>query len=432
MIKNNHWQINCTATRMQKENIVIVGGGITGLYCAWKLADKFNITLLEARDRFGGRIHSISSNWGIIEAGAEFVHGKATNTLALLKKAGIKTNPVGGKFLQNKNGQWIEEDDPHPGFWEKMMEQLATVNSDETLGNFLNKNFAGESLHDFRARVRAYAEGFDVADPDKVSAKALYNEWSHEGDGDLRIEGGYSAVINFLLYELKGKADLRMNNAVKRIDPVDNTVQVILSAGEKIIADKVLITVPVSLLAEKNYSSSIQFPVEMSVYQVAAGDIGFGGVIKIIMECSERFWQEDIGFVISNEVIPTWWTQLPSHKPILTGWVGGTKAAKIKDATKEQIKSYALQSLSAIFRLPVTEIENKAKRIHIFNWFTDPWTKGAYSYDYPQTAAARSLLQNNFEEKIWFAGEALYSGPHPGTVEAALTSAEDVIGRLLL
>lgn len=201
---------------MRKQTLIIIGGGIAGLYAARKLAGKFNITLLEAQDRFGGRIHSISGDSGIIEAGAEFVHGNARITKLLLKEAGINTIKTGGHFLQSNNGQWTEDDEQHSQLWEDMLKQLSKAKTSDTLSGVLAKHFPGEALTAFRQRVRSYAEGFDVADPDKAAALALYKEWSQQGDEDHRVEGGYINLVKFLVNDLGNKAEIQLNSSVKK------------------------------------------------------------------------------------------------------------------------------------------------------------------------------------------------------------------------
>ena len=55
---------------------------------------------------------------------------------------------------------------------------------------------------------------------------------------------------------------------------------------------------------------------------------------------------------------------------------------------------------------------------------------GAYSYATVETEAAKKLMTTPLANTIFFAGEALYSGNHPGTVEAALVSALDAVAAL--
>jgi monoamine oxidase len=68
-------------------------------------------------------------------------------------------------------------------------------------------------------------------------------------------------------------------------------------------------------------------------------ELGFGSVIKLIFLFREAFWFERkkiSGFLLSDEAIPTWWTQLPDQTPILTGWLGGPKAALMSSMSQDK------------------------------------------------------------------------------------------------
>lgn len=71
------------------KQVIIIGGGISGLAAASRLKG-CNVTLLEAKDRLGGRIHTIRSGNQIVEFGAEFVHGQNKTLLQLIEEAGLK------------------------------------------------------------------------------------------------------------------------------------------------------------------------------------------------------------------------------------------------------------------------------------------------------------------------------------------------------
>src|SRR5260221_6756877 len=88
---------NCQMAKTDSAHIVIVGAGAAGLMTARELgrAGK-RVTILEARDRCGGRIHPLpAAEFGCpAEGGAEFVHGEAPVTRALLREAGLSLTPI--------------------------------------------------------------------------------------------------------------------------------------------------------------------------------------------------------------------------------------------------------------------------------------------------------------------------------------------------
>jgi len=175
----------------------------------------------------------------------------------------------------------------------------------------------------------------------------------------------------------------------------------------------------------------------------AINDLGFGAIIKFLLEFKDAFWEKsdtkkltgkslkDMAFLISDENIPTWWTQYPKHSTLLTGWLGGPRAEEKKGNTTEELLQQALQSLSNIFKITVDELKAKLIASSIMNWTAEPFTRGSYSYDTVAAPQARMVLDTGVDNAIFFAGEYLYDGPAMGTVEAALTSGQNVAKGIL-
>ena len=44
---------------MKRKKIAVVGSGISGLSCAWKLTEKFDVDLYECQGRFGGHSNTV-------------------------------------------------------------------------------------------------------------------------------------------------------------------------------------------------------------------------------------------------------------------------------------------------------------------------------------------------------------------------------------
>jgi monoamine oxidase len=191
-------------------------------------------------------------------------------------------------------------------------------------------------------------------------------------------------------------------------------------------AEKAIITVPLPILTAAAASASINFTPPLDDYIKAAEEIGMGEVIKIVLQFKQRFWKEDTGFVLTDETFPTWWTQLPDETQILTGWAGGTKAEQFHGHSDDEILEKALFSLAAIFNKTISELKENLQQSWIFNWQKDVHSMGAYSYSMPNSDISRKILNLPVADTIYFAGEALYDGESPGTVEAALASGKKV------
>jgi monoamine oxidase len=178
--------------------------------------------------------------------------------------------------------------------------------------------------------------------------------------------------------------------------------------------------------------------------QIAAlQKLGFGAVIKVLLQFDNVLWEteltqstanarlQNMAFLFSDEEIPTWWTQVPNHEPLLTGWLGGAPAARLVNTPAEDVLQLALSSLSNIFNVSTGALKKKLVAWHVANWTAEPYIYGSYAYDTVDTAAALQILKQPVANTLYFAGEFMYQGTAMGTVEAALTSGRDTAHQLL-
>src|ERR671927_1444137 len=100
-----------------ENGVVIVGAGAAGLMAARELARAGKrVVVLEARDRCGGRIHPLpAAEFGYpAEGGAEFVHGAAAHTRALMREAGLSLSPLAGTRWRAADGVLAPDQGPTP------------------------------------------------------------------------------------------------------------------------------------------------------------------------------------------------------------------------------------------------------------------------------------------------------------------------------
>jgi len=437
-----------TGNFMQTTDVLIIGAGAAGLMAAYRLSESGKkVIVLEARNRTGGRIHTISheSFFKHAELGAEFIHGNLPVTLNLLKEANIKYSAAGGEMVRYDKGNFID----HEGFienWDLLMQKLNELEQDTDIANFLQTHFPGEEYTKMRDGVSKYVAGYDTADPDKASAFALRNEWNNEDDdAQHRLDDGYCSMINYLANKIKGNGgSVFLNSAVTQIDWKQDTVKITTATGEVYGAKKVIIALPLGVLqAGRNEKGAIEFHPPIKEQAEAINNLGFGAIIKFLLEFKDPFWEnsdakklagkslKDMAFLISDENIPTWWTQYPKHSTLLTGWLGGPRAKEKKSNTNDELLQQSLQSLSNIFKLSVDELRAKLIASSIINWTAEPFTRGSYSYDTVAAPKAREVLDVGVDNTLFFAGEYLYEGAAMGTVEAALTSGQNVAKQIL-
>ncbi|MFI5153072.1 MAG: flavin monoamine oxidase family protein [Chitinophagales bacterium] len=414
-------------------NIIVIGAGAAGLMAASRLSESGkNVLLIEARDRIGGRIHTIHEGNQIFEAGAEFIHGNLPHTMKILEEAGIKYHRSGGRMERSERGEWIKRGAFSHG-WGDLIKKMEEIKEDMVIADFLNTYFSGDQYIELRQSVKGFAEGFDLADISRASTRALYEEWNNESDDQYRVKGGFDQLANFLFEKCLAKGSkLLLGHEVHRVEWRNGPIRVFTNAGKSFQAEKVLVTIPLGLLQKENKVGSISFDPSLGHFQESFRDIGYGSIVKILLNFNRPFWEEhkkNLGFIISDQSIPTWWTQAPLKSNLLTGWLGGP-LEKIKRIGENDLLDLSLGSLANIFSTSADLLKKQLSSSHLFNWNEDPFSLGGYSYSMPATRNALQQLKKSISRRLYFAGEALYDGDSPGTVEAALHSGYEVAGRI--
>lgn len=416
-------------------SIIIIGAGAAGLMAAKELSAKaYNVTVLEANNRLGGRIWTIQNDSFLkpVEAGAEFVHGNLKLTQQLLNEAHIVYSATKGKTMHVENGEAKKQDDFFND-WDRFMEKMYQLKEDITVAEFLNKNFSGEKYKSVRQSVQAFAEGFDLADIDKASVFALRDEWSHEEGKQYRVEGGYRQLINYLTEACK-KSGCKIETSciAKKVYWKKNEVKIITSDGRDFVGNKVIVTVPISVLqSELNAEAAIAFTPSIDKFFQAAKMMGYGTITKIFLQFNEAFWNKDASFILSNEPVPTWWTQAPQSYSLLTGWLTGARMKKLQNTDTSSILEISFKSLASIFKINIADLKQKLTASVIVDWTKEPFALGGYSYNTLESTTARRLMNIPIQQTIFFAGEALYEGNDGGTVEAALISGTEIAEKVI-
>jgi monoamine oxidase len=417
------------------ETIIIIGAGASGLIAAKELAQNGkHIILLEAQDRLGGRMHTLypENSSSPIEAGAEFVHGNLPVTLKLLKEYDLSFKKISGRMI-NTNSRDSRLRDNHENGWGEMIRRMEELEKDLTLSDFLTTYFHEDKYASLRKSAEGFANGFDLADPKTVSTFALRDEWDHEQEEQYRITGGYKKLVDALCKDCLDKGcEIHISEMAQKIEWRKDHVTVSTNTGKKFSGSKIIITVPAGVWHANK--SAIQFEPRISEKIDAFQHIGFGSIIKIILLFKTPFWEKkykNAGFIISQEQIPVWWSQLPAKSNLLTGWLGGVLAKQMKGKSIDAILDASLQSLANAFELELEYLKKILISSHIFNWDDDVFSRGGYSFSMIDSADTRQQLREPMENTLFFAGEALYDGLMPGTVEAAFQSGLDCCDKIL-
>jgi monoamine oxidase len=383
-------------------HFLIVGAGAAGLMTAREFARAGKkVTILEARDRCGGRIYPLSAQrFGYsAEGGAEFVHGSAPLTRALMREAGLSLVPIEGTRWDARNGAISprESQFAHATLLHRALSELKT---DLPVTEFLKTRFSNRKYAELRDAVKRMVEGYDAADPDRASTFAFRDEWTARGPRrDGRVAGGYGALIKFLVSECRGRgATIHLSSVVTAIEENIGRIAAYCDDGTVYEADAAILTVPLPILRE------ISLPYGVHEKVTASTEIGFGSVVKILLRFSTKW---------------------------LTGWFAGPKADTVARLTGSELVAMGLNSLAEIFNLPPDCITRDLITSQAINWSIDAFARGAYSYATPNTREAQLALRKSDASAVFFSGEALYAGRDMGTVEAALANGMETAQAIL-
>jgi monoamine oxidase len=439
----------------KQPDVIIIGAGAAGLSAAIALGKAgFSVTLLEARNRIGGRIFTLLDPklHAPIELGAEFIHGRPPEILDLLKSRKVQIKEVDGD-------NWCVEEErirPCDFFSEvdKILQKMKTADSrdDESFVDFL-KRYSSKlkntpQLRRAKQWATGYVSGFNAADPALVGVNWLVQgmraEEKIEGDRAFRAEHGYSDLIEIFQQQVQDEASgvfVENNTVVERIEWRPGRAEIVASSPNGTVnlsAPRVLITVPLGVLqARADESGAIQFvPKLPRQKQNAIRNIAMGKVIRVTLRFRERFWENllptrekgsksmgGMSFLFSHDDwFPTWWTTAPLKLPLLTGWAPFHCAARLSGQSESFVIDQSLQALHRLLGVSKLELETLLEHPYFHDWQSDPFSRSAYSYGKVGHDRAPQELAAPVENTLFFAGEATDLSGHNGTVHGAIAS----------
>jgi monoamine oxidase len=444
---------------MADDDVVIIGAGAAGLAAASKLVRAgHSVALIEARDRIGGRVYTIRPSGATlpIELGADFVHGRPSETFELAAEAGLRLYEQTGNSWAARDGRLQsddDDDDDDEGDEGDIGAIFAAIHTwqgeDRTLQSLLDERFAGERWAAARARIRGYAEGFDAAEVDRVSVAWLRQTElasdAIDGDRQFRVLDGYDRVPEWLGNSLGLSAKLRLETVARELRWQRGNVEVRLESptgaplGE-ISARAALVTVPLAVLKrafdDPESPGALRLLPEPLGKREALAYLEMGPAMKVVLLFNEIFWDAlpqvrqanhqlialpRLSFLFSNDpVMATWWTPHPVVAPMLTGWAAGPRAARLATMTSEEIADAAVAALSRALDIGRSNLDALLIGRFVHNWSADPFSSGGYSYVCAGGLTAPGALAEPVEETLFFAGEATDTQGETGTVHAAL------------
>jgi monoamine oxidase len=436
------------------ERVVVVGAGVAGLAAAQRLADAgLDVTVLEARDRLGGRAWSIATPGSAlpVELGAEFLHGQADEIDEIAGRQGLRVFDVSGRRWTSKRGRLKIMDD----FWERLDRVMRRLNAERaTDRSFADALSAMKARSDDRQLALQYVEGFHAADPFSISERSLAEGGSPRGDVRERRIGrvleGYAAVVDALAANVRDR--IRLGAEVTTVEwrrgQIDVThVQRPSERPATMRADAAIITLPLGVLqAPARSRGAVAFEPAIPAVERNVSRLCMGHVMKVVLQLDEPFWMSErfarhtgderfdtMSFLHARDVVafPVWWTPYPVRAPLLVGWRGGPVARELARLTRDAIIAAAIESLATIVNMSVRAIGKRVAAAFLHDWTNDPWSRGAYSYVGVDGDNASRALARPVDDTLFFAGEHADREGRNGTVHGAIASGRAAADRLL-
>ncbi len=429
---------------LEKLDVIVIGAGAAGLAAARVLsAAGLSVQILEARDRIGGRIFTLKDADldAPIELGAEFIHGRPPEIWDLLREGGLRVTEVEGD-------NWCFEDgrlSPCEFFSEveEILEKMNAQEDDEPFLEFL-QHCCPQASEDAKQHALSYVTGFNAADPEKVGirwlVKGMKAEEKIDGKRAFRACAGYAPLLEMFRTQLeRAQVEIRTGSMVKQISWSKGKAEVDADCSGRAVtfnAERALLTVPIGVLkAAPDTNGSIMFNPGLPEDKLQAlSGIEMGKVIRIVLRFRERFWNEispmeslhktlgSMSFLLSqDEWYPTWWTTMPEHLPLITGWAPFRCAERLSGEDHDFIVARGLDTLSRLLGTPRRRLADLLVTGYLHDWQTDDFSRGAYSYVKAGGSDAPEVLGRSVEDTLFFAGEAT-DGEHGGTVHGAIAS----------
>ncbi|KAF7234621.1 Peroxisomal N(1)-acetyl-spermine/spermidine oxidase [Varanus komodoensis] len=485
-----------------RPRVLIVGAGLAGLAAAQRLhlggIGRFaDLRLLEASRRAGGRLRAGQLGNQKVELGAHWIHGPspANPVFRLAAEHGLLSEEA-----LNEENQSVEASDLPPGPWsfygsrggllspslvastedffDALLEearQFALLLRDKgppsvpSLGQYLKGQIAQRAAKEWpEAEAQRHLRlailnvlfklECSVCGCHSLDEVALgpFGEYTMLPGLDCTLPNGYESLVECIVASLPEES-LLFDKPVKTIHWGGSyleeatpgrlfDVQVECEDGEKIVADHVLITVPLGFL--KEHHETFFCPPLPSQKIAAIRRLGFGTNNKIFLEFEEPFWEPDcqaIEIVWEDEsplVQPSmdlqavWFQKIAGYvvlQPperyghILCGFIAGKESEFMETLTDAEV----LTALTQVFRKATGNPHLKPpKSILRSKWHSEPYTRGSYSYvavgscgedidalaqPLPEEASYSKPLQ------VLFAGEATHRSFYSTTHGALLS-----------
>jgi monoamine oxidase len=444
--------------------IVVVGAGLAGLTCAYRLKQAgYTADVYEASDRLGGRCWTLRGDFAqgqFAEHGGELIDQGHTQTRQLAQQLGLNLDNLLAAEVNGTEPFYYFDDQPYSfaqatddlkTIWQQIHKDVSAA-SYPTLFNLSTERGRELDQMSILDWIQAFVPGgigsklgqlLDVAYNIEYGAESSVQSSlnflyliGYTGPGQLRVfgksnekyrvRGGNDQIPARLADALQDQ--IRTGAALTSIRRnSDGTFRLSFSGASAVTADRVVLALPFSILRTIDYSKAGFSQLK----RTAIKELGMGTNSKLHLQFTNRHWNSlgcngetyaDTGYQNTWDV-----TRAQSGSAgILVDYTGGNIGASFGSGTPTERAAQFLAQLEPV--LPGITAKWNGRATLDF-WTTYPWTKGSYSYwkvgQYTKFAGAERLQ----EGACHFAGEHTsidFQGYLNGAVETGERAATEV------
>ena len=428
------------------ERVVVVGAGIAGLTVANALAHGgVECVVVEARDRIGGRLHTLNLAGSPVDLGGSWIHTPVGNPMRVFAQhAGVpcrSANPLselaGFDCGEGRRLSAAEVDAnlsmQLEGFPEAVGRLRGRLGPDASAADGIEAFVAGAGLAPGPARrarqaLRALIEAESADLAERQSLRWMWNEFEYEGHyfGDVPV-GGYQRLVE----AMASGVDLRLGVDVAEVACSASGVRVQSDDGTSEEGSHAVVAVPLGVLKR----GVLRFSPALPPDRLAAIErLGFGRYEKVALRFDEPFWRaagipHAMIFPRDPEAPAVWAIGQDAFGagPVLVFQVFHSATSHIFDATADDAAQWALDMLAEAIGSSCPA----PAAVAVSSWASDPYSGDAYTHIPPgANPVDADLLGEPIGGRLLFAGEHTQSA-RMAYADGAMTSGVREAKRLL-
>jgi monoamine oxidase len=378
--------------------------------------------VLEARDRVGGRGHTIMAAPDVVfDVGCGWLHSADKNSFVKIAQQLHfeidKTRPpwreLGAHigFPLQERIDFIQALDA----FDERVEEAAGNGRDEAASNYLEPGNRWNPMID---AISTYINGCEL-DAVSVRDAGAYEDT----EINWRIRRGYGALMT----AYGAPCPLALNAQVTLIDHSGTRVRIETSQGT-LFAGKVIVTVPTNLIADE----AVRFhpPLPAKVDAARGLPLGIADKVMLALDDPEALPKDGNLRGATMRTAMGSFHLRPFGQPCVEGYFGGSFAKTLEEAGNGAL---AAQSIDEIVALLGSDFRRKLKPLAESRWAHDPFARGSYSHALPGHAGKRAVLAAPVDGRLFFAGEAtspnFFSTAH-GARDSGERAAREVLASL--